>query len=83
MEIHVLHRQGKGVREIARAPGLSRNTVRAVLRGEPMANTAHEDERQQARPVQGVPEGASRQAGESGCRRRCYCAKSEQGFAGS
>lgn len=34
MEIDVLHRQGKGVREIAREMGVSRNTVRAVLRGE-------------------------------------------------
>lgn len=34
MEIEVLHRQGKGIREIARAAGVSRNTVRAVLRGE-------------------------------------------------
>ncbi len=32
--ISVLHRQGKGIREIACATGLSRNTVRAVLRGE-------------------------------------------------
>ncbi len=34
VEISVLYRQGKGIREIARATGLSRNTVRAVLRGE-------------------------------------------------
>lgn len=34
MEIDVLHRQGKGIREIARATGFSRNTVRAILRGE-------------------------------------------------
>jgi len=33
VEIHVLHRQGKSIREIARATGASRNTVRAVLRG--------------------------------------------------
>jgi transposase len=33
VEIEVLHRQGKGIREIARAAGVSRNTVRAVLRG--------------------------------------------------
>lgn len=33
MEIHVLHRQGKSIREIARETGASRNTVRAVLRG--------------------------------------------------
>lgn len=33
VEIHVLHKQGKGVRAIARATCLSRNTVRAVLRG--------------------------------------------------
>ena len=54
MEISVLHRQGKGIREIARATGLSRNTVRAVLRGEhdevygprlprPTKLTAHEE----------------------------------------
>ena len=33
VEVHVLHKQGKGVREIARATGLSRNTVRALPRG--------------------------------------------------
>jgi transposase len=33
VEIHVLKRQGKGVREITRLTGCSRNTVRAVLRG--------------------------------------------------
>ena len=32
MEIRVLHRQGTGIREIARATGLSRNTVRRHLR---------------------------------------------------
>lgn len=34
MEIQVLHRQGKSIREIARETGASRNTIRAVLRGE-------------------------------------------------
>jgi transposase len=34
VEIEVLRRQGKGVREIARETGVARNTVRAVLRGE-------------------------------------------------
>ena len=33
MEITVLHRQGKAIREIARLTGHSRNSVRAVLRG--------------------------------------------------
>ena len=33
VEIHVLYRQGKSIREIARETGASRNTVRAVLRG--------------------------------------------------
>jgi len=33
VEISILHRQGKGIREIARETGLSRNTVRLVLRG--------------------------------------------------
>jgi transposase len=33
VEIEVLHRQGKGVREIARETGVARNTVRAILRG--------------------------------------------------
>jgi transposase len=33
VEVEVLHRQGKGVREIAREMGIARNTVRAVLRG--------------------------------------------------
>jgi len=34
VEIEVLHRQGKGVREIARDTGVARNTVRAILRGQ-------------------------------------------------
>lgn len=34
MEIDVLHRQGKGIREIVRETGIARNTVRAILRGE-------------------------------------------------
>jgi transposase len=34
VEIQVLHRQGRSIRAIARATSLSRNTVRAVLRGE-------------------------------------------------
>src|SRR5665213_3590096 len=34
VEIQVLHRQGKSIRAIARATGLARNSVRAVLRGE-------------------------------------------------
>jgi transposase len=33
VEIEILHRQGKGIREIARETGAARNTVRAVLRG--------------------------------------------------
>jgi transposase len=33
VEIEVLFRQGKGIREIARITGLSRNTVRDVIRG--------------------------------------------------
>jgi transposase len=34
VEIDVLHRQGKGIREIARETGIARNTVRGILRGE-------------------------------------------------
>jgi len=34
VEVQVLHRQGSNIRAIARATSLSRNTVRAVLRGE-------------------------------------------------
>ena len=34
VEIKVLHRQGKSVREISRLPGVSRNTVRRWLRSE-------------------------------------------------
>lgn len=33
VEIHVLHRQGKGIREISRILGISRNTVKKHLRG--------------------------------------------------
>lgn len=32
MEIRILHRQGKGIRAIARQLGISRNTVREYLR---------------------------------------------------
>lgn len=41
VEIEVLHRQGKGIREIARETGIARNTVRAILRGEHRVVTAH------------------------------------------
>ena len=34
MDIHDLKRQGHSIRDIARLSGLSRNTVRKVLRGE-------------------------------------------------
>jgi transposase len=34
VEIDVLYRQGRGIREIAREVGVARNTVRAALRGE-------------------------------------------------
>jgi transposase len=34
VEIEILYRQGKGVREIARETGLARNTIRGILRGE-------------------------------------------------
>jgi transposase len=34
VEIRVLRRQGKSIREIARTLGVSRNTVRRYLRGE-------------------------------------------------
>src|SRR3954451_16126881 len=37
LEIRVLHRHGKGVREIARETGVSRNTVRRYLRDEEAA----------------------------------------------
>lgn len=33
MEIHILHKQGKSIREISRMMGVSRNTVRRYLRG--------------------------------------------------
>ena len=34
LEIRVLHRHGKGIREIVRDTGISRNTVRRYLRDE-------------------------------------------------
>jgi transposase len=37
LEIRVLHRHGKSIREIARASGISRNTVRRYLRDEAAA----------------------------------------------
>ena len=55
MEIRVLHRHGKGIREIARETGASRNTVRRYLRDEfsgtiQAAPTADDE----ARSVQGL-----------------------------
>ena len=40
MEIQILHRQGKSIREICRLTGLSRNTVRKYLR-EPLIYRLH------------------------------------------
>src|SRR5260370_36230145 len=37
LEVRVLHRHGKGIREIARETGSSRNTVRRYLRDESAA----------------------------------------------
>ena len=37
LEIRVLHRHGKGIREIARERGSSRNTVRRYMRNESAA----------------------------------------------
>ncbi len=37
LEIWILHRHGKGIREIARETGVSRNTVRRYLRDESAA----------------------------------------------
>ena len=37
LEIRVLHRHGKGIREIARETGVARNTVRRYLRDEEAA----------------------------------------------
>jgi len=34
MEIHILHRQGKSIREISRLMGVSRNTIRRYIRGD-------------------------------------------------
>jgi transposase len=34
VEIQVLHRQGNGIRAIARETGIARNTIRAILAGE-------------------------------------------------
>ena len=41
VEVHVLHRQGKSIRQISRELGISRNTVRSRLRAEevPVART--------------------------------------------
>ena len=43
LEIRILHRHGKGIREIARETGTSRNTVQRYPRDEPR------------RPVRGKP----------------------------
>jgi predicted transcriptional regulator len=43
MEIRVLHRHGKGIREIARETGSSRNTVRRYWRDESATRTRPRD----------------------------------------
>jgi len=45
VEIDVLHRQGKGIREIARETGIARNTVRAILRDEHRGGYAQREPR--------------------------------------
>ena len=51
VEIDVLRRHGKGIREIARETGLARNTVRAMLRGEHRGQY----ERREQRPIKLEP----------------------------
>lgn len=52
VEIEVLHRQGKSIREIARVTGLSRNTFRPVLRCE--HNEPYGPRRHQLGPYQNI-----------------------------
>ena len=50
VQIQVLHCQGKGVREIAHELGVSRNTVRRVLRGEKYERYRQRSERSKLDP---------------------------------
>ena len=45
VDIHVLHRQGKGIRAIAKALNISRNTVRAYLRDSAKLPVYHRDKK--------------------------------------
>ena len=48
LEIRVLHRHGKGIHEIARETGSSRNTVRRYLRDESESGTSRVQAGQQS-----------------------------------
>jgi AcrR family transcriptional regulator len=54
LEIRVLHRHGKSIREITRETGVARNTVRRYLRDEEAALQAASASVDQARSVQGL-----------------------------
>ena len=81
MEIEVLHRQGKGIREIARETGVARNTIRAILAGKSDGHTARASRaRRSSTRTRTTCKSASRRPARSGCRRRCCCARSAQGL---
>ena len=65
MEIKILHRQGVGIREIARQMGISHNTVRIYLRTEATALLGPAAAPRQVRFLQGLSPGTdrTRQAG--------------------
>jgi transposase len=63
LEIRVLHRHGKSIREVAREMGLSRNTVRRYLRDEEAA-------RYKPRPCGRPSSTRSRTTSPNGCARR-------------
>jgi transposase len=74
VEIRVLRRQGKSIREIARMLNVSRNTVRRYLRGEGLPRYTREARPSKLDRYKQYLAERVRPPRRNGFRRRCCCA---------
>jgi transposase len=74
VEIRVLRRQGKSIREIARMLDVSRNTVRRYLRIEGLPQYEREARPSKLDPTSITSRKEQRPPGRTGFRQQCCCA---------